>query len=56
MTVSSGYTTGGLARTARFHDGNIVEGVMKIAPAVLGFPDGEEVGHYQQLEDAKKIS
>lgn len=49
-------TTGSLARTARFHDGNIVEGVMKIAPAVLGFPDGEEVGYYQQLEDAKKIS
>lgn len=48
--------TGNLARTARFHDGNIVEAVLKIAPAVLDFPGAEEVGHRQQLEDAKKIS
>lgn len=48
--------SGSLTRSSRQHDGNVVEGVMKIAPAILGFPDGEEVGHHQQLEDAKKIS
>lgn len=48
--------SGTLTRSSRLHDGNVVEGVIKIAPAVLGFPDAEEVGHYQQLEDAKKIS
>lgn len=50
------HPTGPLTRTCRLHDGNVVEGVIKIAPAILGFPDGEEVAHYQQLEDAKKIS
>lgn len=45
-----------LAKTACHHDGNIVEGVMQIAPAILGFPGPEEVGFRQQLEDAKKIS
>ena len=49
-------STGTLARSAKYHDGNLVEGVMKIAPAVLGFPGGEDVGHMQQMEDAKKIS
>lgn len=49
-------STGTLARTARYHDGNVVEAVLKIAPAVLDFPSAEEVGHQQQLEDAKKIS
>ena len=48
--------SGELTRSSRQHDGNVVEGVMKIAPAVLGFPGGEEVGYIQQLEDAKKIS
>lgn len=48
--------SGQLTRSSRHHDGNVVEVVMKIAPAVLGFPDGEEVGYRQQLEDAKKIS
>lgn len=47
---------GELTYSSRLHDGNIVEGVMKVAPAILGFPDGEEVGYQQQLEDAKKIS
>lgn len=47
---------GSLTRSSGLHDGNIVEGVMKIAPAILGFPDGEEVGYRQQLEDAKAIS
>ena len=48
--------TGSMTRICRLHDGNVVEGVIKVAPAILGFPDGEEVAHYQQLEDAKKIS
>lgn len=46
----------GLAKSSRLHDGNVVEGVIQIAPAVLGFPGGEEVAFRQQLEDAKKIS
>lgn len=45
-----------LAKSSSSHDGNVVEGVMKMAPALLDFPDGEEVGHYQQLEDARSIS
>ena len=48
--------SGSLTRISRLHDGNVVEGVIKVAPAILGFPDGEEVAHYQQLEEAKKIS
>lgn len=47
---------GELTRTSRLHDGNIVEGVLKIAPALMDFPGAEEVGYRQQLEDAKKIS
>lgn len=45
-----------LTRSSRLHDGNIVEGVMQIAPSILGFPGAEEVDYRQQLEDAKKIS
>lgn len=45
-----------LTRSSRLHDGNLVEAVMKVAPAILGFPDAEEVAYRQQLEDAKKIS
>lgn len=45
-----------LATSSKSHDGNLVEGVVKLAPALMGFPGGEEVSHYQQLEDAKKIS
>lgn len=47
---------GGLLKFAGSHDGNVVEGVIWLAPAVLGFPDGEDVGHALQLEEAKKIS
>lgn len=47
---------GELTRSSSRHDGNIVEGVMKIAPSLMGFPDAEEVAYRQQLEDAKKIS
>lgn len=50
------YPAGDLAKSCRQHDGNVVELVIKIAPPFLGFPDGEEVGFRQQLEDAKKIS
>lgn len=47
---------GDLTRSSRLHDGNIIEGVIKLSPALMGFPDAEEVGYHQQLEDAKKIS
>lgn len=45
-----------LTKSSRLHDGNIVEGVMKISPPILGFPGAEEVAYRQQLEEAKKIS
>lgn len=45
-----------LTRTSSRHDGNIVEGVMMIAPPILGFQGAEEVAFQQQMEDAKKIS
>lgn len=48
--------TSDLTRSSNRHDGNIVEGVMKIAPPILGFPGAEEVAYRQQLEDARKIS
>lgn len=38
------------------HDGNVVAGVVEIAPSVLGFPGPEDIGHRLQLEEAKKIS
>lgn len=47
---------GDLTRIASRHDGNIVESVMMIAPALLDFPGAEEVAFKQQMEDAKKIS
>lgn len=47
---------GSLSKSSRLHDGNLVEGVIKIAPPILGFPDGEEVSKRQQLEDARSIS
>lgn len=46
----------GLLKTALGHDGNVVEGVMWIAPAILDFPDAEDLGHAYQLEQAKSIS
>lgn len=45
-----------LTRSSSRHDGNLVEGVMQVAPALLGFPGAEEVAYRQQLEEAKKIS
>lgn len=48
--------SGSMAKYSCQHDGNLVEGVIKIAPPILGFPDGEEVGKRQQLEDARSIS
>lgn len=48
--------SGTITKSSRQHDGNVVEGVMKIAPPILDFPGGEEIGRRQQLEDAKKIS
>lgn len=47
---------GSFSKSSRQHDGNLVEGVIKIAPPFLGFPDGEDVSKRQQLEDAKSIS
>lgn len=47
---------GDLTRTSSLHDGNIVEGVIKIAPPLLGFQGAEEVAFRQQMEEAKKIS
>lgn len=47
---------GPLTRISRLHDGNVVEGVIKMSPAILRFPGGEEVAYYQQLEEAKRIS
>lgn len=45
-----------LLKIARDHDGNVIEGVMWVAPAILGFPDAEELGYRLQLERAKEIS
>ena len=45
-----------LTRASSMHDGNILEGVMKIAPPILDFPGAEDVAFRQQMEDAKKIS
>ena len=45
-----------LLKVARDHDGNVIEGVMLVAPAILGFPDAEELGYQMQLEHAKQIS
>lgn len=45
-----------LLRYATYHDGNVVEAVMKMAPATLGLPGVEELAHRVQLEEAKKIS
>ena len=45
-----------LLKIARDHDGNVIEGVMLVAPAMLGFPDAEELGYRLQLERAKEIS
>lgn len=45
-----------LTRSSSQHDGNLLEGVMKIAPPFLGFTGAEEVAYLQQMEEAKKIS
>lgn len=45
-----------LLKFERQHDGNVIEGVMWVAPAVLGFPGADELNHALQLEKAKEIS
>lgn len=45
-----------MLKAATSHDGNIIESVMALAPAILDFPGGEDVAHALQLEDAKSIS
>lgn len=45
-----------LMRYACYDDGNIIEGVMLIAPVLLGCESYEELAHKIQLKEAKKIS
>lgn len=45
-----------LLKVARDHDGNVIEGVMWVAPALLDFPSAEDLGYQLQLEHAKQIS
>lgn len=45
-----------LLQSARSDDGNAVEEVMMLSPALLGGEDIEQLFHRVQLEDAKKIS
>lgn len=45
-----------LLRSVRSDDGNVVEEVMLLSPALLGGQDVEELSHRIQLEEAKKIS
>lgn len=45
-----------LLKSARSDDGNVVEEVMQLSPAVLGGEDVTELFHRVQLEEAKKIS
>lgn len=46
----------GLMKYARADDGNIVEGVVLLAPALLGCFSAEDLSHILQLWEAKKIS
>jgi len=45
-----------LLKSAKSDDGNTVEEVMLLSPAILGGQDIEELNHLIQLEEAKKIS
>ncbi|MCM1369974.1 MAG: CvpA family protein [Candidatus Amulumruptor caecigallinarius] len=45
-----------LMKTVKSDDGNVVEEVLLLAPALLGGEDAAELAHKLQLEDAKKIS
>ena len=45
-----------LMKYARADDGNIVEGVVLLAPALLGCFSAEDLSHILQLMEAKKIS
>lgn len=45
-----------LLKSMKSDDGNIVEEVMLLAPAVLGCEGPDELAHRIQLEEAKKIS
>lgn len=49
-------TNSDLMKYAKSDDGNIVEAVMLIAPAILGGESVEELAHTLQLEEAKSIS
>lgn len=46
----------GLLKCAEADDGNVVECVLSIAPAMLGCPGSEEMLHLLQLREARKIS
>ncbi|MDE6006975.1 MAG: CvpA family protein [Muribaculaceae bacterium] len=45
-----------LRRCARSDDGNVVQEVMLLGPALLGGEDIVDLSHRMQLEEAKKIS
>lgn len=45
-----------LLRFAKSDDGNIVESVMLVAPAILGGESVEDLAHALQLEEARTIS
>jgi uncharacterized membrane protein required for colicin V production len=45
-----------LLKYATASDGNIVEGVLMLAPTILGGENAEDLAHRIQLKDAKKIS
>lgn len=47
---------GQLMKFATDHDGNVVEGVMDLAPMLLGCPGCEDLAHEVQLIDARRIS
>lgn len=45
-----------LLKSAKSDDGNAIEEVMLLSPALLGGQDVMDLSHLIQLEDAKKIS
>ena len=47
---------GRLVAYAGCHDGNVVEEVMRLAPAILDFRGIDDLYHAVRLEDARKIS
>jgi len=50
------HTDSDLLRYAKSDDGNVIEEVMLVAPAILGGESVEDLAHTLQLEEAKCIS